>query len=137
MVVLNEHCVVKAGAMVEPAAATDRVLLQAAKAGKGLSRVKDLGAGPVHGLDKSSGQCRHAGQVLENLKSRDGVKGEITLLIGKAEEAETPEPRVSVRQRVEQIMAGEKLDEKAALKRVSKERGISKSAAYREMQRTK
>src|SRR6202023_194091 len=29
-----------------------------------------------------------AGEVLETLKSRDGVKGEITLLIGKAEENE-------------------------------------------------
>ena len=29
-----------------------------------------------------------AGEVLETLKSRDGVKGEITLLIGKAEEDE-------------------------------------------------
>src|ERR1017187_1341593 len=73
-----------------------------------------------------------AGEVLETLKSREGVKGEITLLIGKAEEGETraPEPpRVSVRQRVEQIMADEKLDEKAALKKVAKERGVSKSEA--------
>ena len=83
-----------------------------------------------------------AGEVLETLKARDGVKGEITLLIGKAEEEET---RVrtgtlacpSVRQRVEQIMAEEKLDEKAALKKVAKERGISKSEAYRELQRSK
>jgi len=29
-----------------------------------------------------------AGEVLETLKSRAGVKGEITLLIGKAEETE-------------------------------------------------
>ena len=81
-----------------------------------------------------------AGEVLENLKSRDAVKGEITLLIGKAEEVETQSAvaaRVSVRQRVEQIMAEEKVDEKAALKKVARERGISKSAAYRELQRTK
>jgi 16S rRNA (cytidine1402-2'-O)-methyltransferase len=81
-----------------------------------------------------------AGEVLETLKSRDGVKGEITLLIGKAEEAEAQvvgAARVSVRQRVERIMAEEKLDEKAALKKVAKERGISKSEAYRELQRSK
>ncbi len=81
-----------------------------------------------------------AGEVLENLKAREVVKGEITLLIGKAEatEAQPAEPgRVSVRQRVEQIMAEEKLDEKAALKKVAKERGISKSEAYREWQRGK
>jgi hypothetical protein len=34
-------------------------------------------------------------------------------------------------------MADEKGDEKAALKRVAKERGISKSDAYREFQRSK
>ncbi|MFZ1053543.1 MAG: 16S rRNA (cytidine(1402)-2'-O)-methyltransferase [Candidatus Sulfotelmatobacter sp.] len=81
-------------------------------------------------------------EVLETLKSRDGVKGEITLLIGKAEEVEaragTGDPaRPSIRQRVEQIMAEEKVDEKDALKKVAKERGISKSEAYREMQRSK
>jgi len=45
--------------------------------------------------------------------------------------------RVNVRQRVEQIMAEEKLDEKAALKRAAKEMGMSKSEAYRELQRSK
>jgi 16S rRNA (cytidine1402-2'-O)-methyltransferase len=34
-------------------------------------------------------------------------------------------------------MAGENVDEKVALKKVAKERGISKSEAYRELQRTK
>jgi 16S rRNA (cytidine1402-2'-O)-methyltransferase len=81
-----------------------------------------------------------AGEVLETLQSRDGVKGEITLLIGKAEEADaqaTVSPQMSVRRRVAQIMAEEEVDEKAALKRVAKERGISKSEAYREWQRGK
>src|SRR5580700_8496860 len=80
-----------------------------------------------------------AGEVLETLKSRDAVKGEITLLIGKAEEAEAQavEPHMTVRRRVEQIMAEEKVDEKAALKKVAKERVISKSEAYRELQRSK
>jgi 16S rRNA (cytidine1402-2'-O)-methyltransferase len=44
---------------------------------------------------------------------------------------------VSVRRRIEQIMAEEKVDQKAALKKVAKERGVSKSEAYREMQRGK
>ena len=83
-----------------------------------------------------------AGEVLETLKARDGVKGEITLLIGKAEEEDARVGtdafvRPSVRQRVEQIMAEEKVDEKAALKKVAKERGVSKSEAYRELQRSK
>jgi 16S rRNA (cytidine1402-2'-O)-methyltransferase len=83
-----------------------------------------------------------AGEVLENLKAREAVKGEITLLIGKAEEGEASAAkgtlaRPSVRQRVEQIMAEEKVDEKTALKKVAKERGVSKSEAYRELQRSK
>ena len=81
-----------------------------------------------------------ASEVLETLKSREAVKGEITLLIGKAEEnhvATAAVCRQTVRQRVEQIMAEEKVDEKAALKRVAKERGVSKSEAYREWQRGK
>jgi 16S rRNA (cytidine1402-2'-O)-methyltransferase len=44
---------------------------------------------------------------------------------------------VRVRERVEQIMAEEKVDEKAALKKVAKEMGMSKSEAYRELQRCK
>ena len=82
-----------------------------------------------------------ASEVLENLKARDAVKGEITLLIGKPEgdarAAADALVRPSVRQRVEQIMAEDKVDEKAALKKVAKERGVSKSEAYRELQRSK
>jgi 16S rRNA (cytidine1402-2'-O)-methyltransferase len=81
-----------------------------------------------------------AAGVLETLKNRHTVKGEITLLIGNSEpnESSAQEPaRVGVRQRLEQIMAEEKMDEKSALKKVAKERGISKSEAYREIQRSK
>ena len=92
-----------------------------------------------------------AGEVLENLKAREAVKGEITLLIGKAESiaahgAADAKPglsgvegsaRISVRERVRQLVAEEKIDEKIALKKVAKERGVSKSEAYREWQRGK
>jgi len=80
-----------------------------------------------------------ASEVLEILKSRDAVKGEITLLIGKAEGnvGMAVVGRQTVRRRVEQLMADEKIDEKAALKKVAKERGVSKSEAYREWQRGK
>jgi 16S rRNA (cytidine1402-2'-O)-methyltransferase len=80
-----------------------------------------------------------AGGVLESLKARASVKGEITLLIGRAEEGAVADTsgHLSVRQRVEQIMAEDKVDEKAALKKVAKERGVSKSEAYREWQREK
>jgi 16S rRNA (cytidine1402-2'-O)-methyltransferase len=81
-----------------------------------------------------------AEQVLGTLKKREAVKGEITLLIGRAEPGDVAAAAVSrqtVRQRVEQIMAQEKIDEKDALKRVAKELGVSKSEAYREWQRDK
>jgi 16S rRNA (cytidine1402-2'-O)-methyltransferase len=81
-----------------------------------------------------------AGDVLGTLKAREAIKGEITLLIGKHEEghvATATAGRPSVRQRVDQIMLEEKIDEKAALKRVAKERGVSKSEVYREMQKSK
>ncbi|HTS06876.1 MAG TPA: 16S rRNA (cytidine(1402)-2'-O)-methyltransferase [Candidatus Eisenbacteria bacterium] len=79
-----------------------------------------------------------AADVLVSLRERVSVKGEITLLIGKAEpQSQVAAARESVRQRLDQIMAEEKIDEKSALKRVAKERGISKSEAYRELQREK
>lgn len=81
-----------------------------------------------------------AREVLETLQARSAIKGEITLLIGKADEAQATKPALShasVRQRVQQIMAEEGVDEKTALKKVAKERGVSKSEAYRAMQREK
>ncbi len=79
-----------------------------------------------------------AGEVLEVLNARGDIKGEITLLIGRAEEGQQKvASRMSVRQRLEQIMAEENLDEKAALKRFAKEMGVSKSEAYRELQRSR
>jgi 16S rRNA (cytidine1402-2'-O)-methyltransferase len=81
-----------------------------------------------------------AREVLETLKAREAVKGEITLLIGKSEEQDVAKAaivRQGIRERVQQIMAEEKVDEKAALKKVARERGVSKSEAYRELQRRK
>lgn len=82
-----------------------------------------------------------AGEILERLNAQQEVKGEITLLIGKADQAhaevgDSPAGQ-SIAQRVSQLMSEEKLDEKAALKRAAKERGVSKSEAYRELQRGK
>ena len=79
-----------------------------------------------------------ASDVLAALNARGDIKGEITLLIGKAEPTERKAATgVSARQRLHQIMAAEKLDEKAALKRIAKEMGVSKSEAYRELQRSR
>lgn len=76
-------------------------------------------------------------EVLGTLKGRGEIKGEIVLLIGSAEEGEAAPVVVSIRDRVEQLVREKKLDEKSALKRVAKERGISKSEAYRELQRSR
>jgi 16S rRNA (cytidine1402-2'-O)-methyltransferase len=78
-----------------------------------------------------------AGDLAQTLSARGDVKGEITLLIGKAGEGASAPRWVSVRERVEEIMRMEKVDEKAALKKVAKEQGISKSEAYREWQMRK
>jgi len=75
-----------------------------------------------------------AAQVLASIEARGELKGEIVLLIGPATEGGTPAAATSVPDRVAQLMREEKLDEKAALKKVAKERGISKSEAYREVQ---
>ncbi len=80
-----------------------------------------------------------ADEVLEALQQRGETKGEITLLIGRTEDAGehvTPQP-ARVRERVDALMSEKKLDEKAALKVVAREMGVSKSEAYRELQRTK
>jgi len=81
-----------------------------------------------------------AGGVLANFKARGEIKGEITLLIGKADEATirlSPPGGSNLRQRFEQLMNEDKLEEKAALKRIAREMGVSKSEAYRELQRSK
>ena len=78
-----------------------------------------------------------AAEILQVLSDRGQVKGEITLLIGPASEGQAQASGLSVRARIDEIMREEKLDEKSALKKVAKERGISKSGAYREFQRDK
>jgi len=75
-------------------------------------------------------------EVLETLRQRGDVKGEITLLIGKAE-AGLVVSKISLRARMEQVMREDSLDEKAALKKVAKEFGLGKSEAYRQWQRGK
>ncbi len=77
-----------------------------------------------------------AEEVLETLRQRGDVKGEITLLIGKAE-AGLVVSKISLRARMEQVMREDSLDEKAALKKVAKEFGLGKSEAYRQWQRGK
>jgi 16S rRNA (cytidine1402-2'-O)-methyltransferase len=79
-----------------------------------------------------------AEDVLATLNRRAEVKGEITLLIGKAEGTEHSKPNgKNVGERVRELMNTQSLDEKNALKQAAKEYGMSKSEAYRELQRVK
>ena len=90
----------------------------AVEEGKGIEEPPDVGGAAVH------------------LRAQDHeLKGEMTLLIGKAEgEAESSKKR-DVVSRLQEIMREQKIDENAALKVLAKEQGISKSEAYRELQR--
>ncbi len=83
-----------------------------------------------------------AGEILQTLKNRGEIKGEISLLIGKASAEDAAHPRTEaarsgIRERLTELMDSEKLDEKSALKKLARELGVSKSEAYREWQRSK
>src|SRR6185369_10195897 len=71
-----------------------------------------------------------ADQLLDQVRAHP-LKGEITLLIAKPDAVEQPQ-QASVAERVQQIVTSESVDEKAALKKVAKELGLSRSEAYRE-----
>jgi len=77
-----------------------------------------------------------AAEVLQRFQQHE-LKGEMTLLIGKNERAAVSAARKDIASRVEEIMREGSVDENTALKVVAKERGISKSEAYRELQRVK
>ncbi len=73
-------------------------------------------------------------EVRKVLAARERIRGEIVLLIA-APLAQSANAGGSVAQQVSQLMEAEGLDEKDALKRVARERGVSKSEVYRELQR--
>ncbi|HEV7676833.1 MAG TPA: 16S rRNA (cytidine(1402)-2'-O)-methyltransferase [Candidatus Angelobacter sp.] len=73
-----------------------------------------------------------ASQVFQRVQEHE-LKGEITLLIGKGAGQEVAAKNIA--QHLNEIMREQKLDEKAGLKVLAKERGLSKSEAYRELQR--
>lgn len=75
------------------------------------------------------GRCA---DILAQLRQKGEILGEITLLIGRAEEEPHPFTDTPLRARIEQLMREQGLDRMAALKVVAKERGISKRQAYRE-----
>jgi len=73
-----------------------------------------------------------------NLASRDLQRGEMTLLIAGADPNSSAETKSTLSLR-EQVASYESqgLDEQAALKRIAREGGVSKSVVYREWQREK
>jgi 16S rRNA (cytidine1402-2'-O)-methyltransferase len=75
-----------------------------------------------------------AGEILKSLEGRE-LRGEITLLIGKAEQLQPAIAAPDIILRLEQVMQEQGIDEKSALKILAKERGLSKSEVYREVQR--
>jgi 16S rRNA (cytidine1402-2'-O)-methyltransferase len=76
-----------------------------------------------------------AREVRLALAARERVRGEFVLLIDTAPMTEPATGVSSVVQQVSQLMEAEGLDEKDALKRVARDRGVSKSEVYRELQR--
>ena len=80
-----------------------------------------------------------AAELLATLTARPSIRGEIVLLI---ENSPTPAassadaPGSTLADEVTTLMRVESLSEKDALKRVAKARGIGKSEAYRELQRS-
>ncbi len=75
-----------------------------------------------------------AAEVLATLSARPSVRGEMVLLLELSPTTDTAQ--TSLADEVAALMISESLSEKDALKRVARSRGIGKSEAYREWQRT-
>jgi 16S rRNA (cytidine1402-2'-O)-methyltransferase len=76
-----------------------------------------------------------ARQVRLALAARERIRGEMVLLIEATLPDQPAKAGVSAVQQLSQLMEAEGLDEKDALKRVARDRGVSKSEIYRELQR--
>lgn len=78
-----------------------------------------------------------ASEVLAQLKSREAVKGELTVVAGPPE-APAPSPagkaKGSLAREIKGLMSSANLTEREALKRLARSRGVSKSQLYRDWQ---
>lgn len=75
-------------------------------------------------------------EVRAQLEARDRVRGEMVLLIeARPRAADAVSQTASLRDRIAELERSEGLDEMTALKRIARERGVSKSELYRELQR--
>jgi len=75
------------------------------------------------------------GELHAQLAARPAIRGEIVLLLAPDAPSGTAAQTLSIAQEVAALMKSEALNEKDALKRIARERGIGKSEAYRELQR--
>jgi 16S rRNA (cytidine1402-2'-O)-methyltransferase len=75
-------------------------------------------------------------EVRQELAGRERVRGEITLLV-QARQGAKPVALQTIAARLAELQASEGIDEKEAMKRVARERGVGKSDVYRELQREK
>jgi 16S rRNA (cytidine1402-2'-O)-methyltransferase len=73
--------------------------------------------------------------VRRALSERDRIRGEMVLLIEAPIGGEPPKAGGTIQEQLARWMEADGLDEKDALKRVARERGVSKSDVYRELQR--
>jgi 16S rRNA (cytidine1402-2'-O)-methyltransferase len=74
--------------------------------------------------------------VREQLAARASIRGEMVLLVdAKPVSAELAVGSTSVQARLAELQKSEGLTEKDALKRIARERGVSKSEIWRELQR--
>jgi 16S rRNA (cytidine1402-2'-O)-methyltransferase len=78
-----------------------------------------------------------AGDLRKELAGRASVRGEMVLMFAPTAAEVAAGSRPGIGAEVAALMKAEGLDEKSALKRVARERGMGKSEAYRELQRSK
>ena len=76
-----------------------------------------------------------ASEVRTQLAERERVRGEMVLLVEGRPRAADSAVQTNLRDRLDELAKTERLSEMEALKRVARERGVSKSQLYREMQR--
>jgi len=75
-------------------------------------------------------------ELRETLAARDLQRGEMTLLIAGADASQTVDtPAATTLREQMAFYRSQGLDEQAALKRIARDRGVSKSEVYREWQR--
>ena len=76
-------------------------------------------------------------EVQKTLAAREAIRGEMVLLFRPSTGSPTELSVHDIASQVRQLIEKEGIDEKEALKRVAKARGIGKSEAYRELQRSR